>query len=1233
MSITAEWHGVIFALLYWCSLSAPAIAQEAAITADGTTATDVITPDGSNFDIDGGDKAGSNLFHSFGNFGVPDGGSANFLNPVDIANIISRVTGGKTSTIEGLIKANGSANLFLINPAGIIFGPNASLNIGGSFLGSTADSLLFPEGEFSATNLQTPPLLTINAPIGLNLRDNPVEIGVQNSNLQMNPGQNLTLVGGKVSLDAGKIAVPGGRVELGGLSAEGTVGINNDGSLSFPDDVTRSDVFLGNGASVSVLSEKGGSIAINSKNLELKQGSSLGTGIAADLGNPESQAGNIVVNATNEVFLDNSFVKNLVETGSVGNAGNIQITTNNLSLKGGAQINTSTAGQGNAGKVTINASGKISADGENLNFEDGSEPNPFSNQSGIFSQVEATGTGKAGGIDIAANQLTLTNGATIDTTTFGRGDGGTITIKALDTVALEGEDDDGFVSAISSNVYDEKVVGNGGEIKLDTGNLLLNNGAIIVASTSGKGNAGTIAIKAADTITADGVSQGGFRSGIFVNVAPIAQGNAGGIVINTAKLNVTNGGQINANTSGTGDAGSVSINAADTITADGVAPDSNDFLKQSGVFSQVDSTGVGNAGNIQITTGNLSLKGGAQINTSTAGQGNAGKVTINASGKISADGENLNFEDGSEPNPFSNQSGIFSQVEATGTGKAGGIDIAANQLTLTNGATIDTTTFGRGDGGTITIKALDTVALEGEDDDGFVSAISSNVYDEKVVGNGGEIKLDTGNLLLNNGAIIVASTSGKGNAGTIAIKAADTITADGVSQGGFRSGIFVNVAPIAQGNAGGIVINTAKLNVTNGGQINANTSGTGDAGSVSINAADTITANGVAPDLIDYSRQSGVFSKVDSTGLGNAGNIQITTGKLSVSNGAGVAVDNQGQGNGGNLSIQTNFLSLNNNASITATTNSGEGGNTNLQVKDLLLMRDNSLIRAGAFGDAVGGNINIDAGFIVAIPNQNNDLIARAAIGQGGNINISTQRLFGIEQRSSQPINRTNDIDASAEFNLAEGFVVTNFDVVRKPENIVEPDTVVAQACDYGSNLADRNTFTITGRGGMPPSPTEMLRSSFIQVSGGAEEQRGSDAEEQRGSDAEEQRGSDAEEQRGSDAEEQGKRGDTLSLDENKKTFSSDEVIPARGMMVNDRGQIVLTAYPTPNAGERTAPKSNYCSINREQATGSRQQSRPVVGEVLSTSQLTFDTSQKILKMKLDELLSRLKEQQNHSCS
>lgn len=209
MVFKAELNKAIFALFSLCSLPTAAVAQEALITTDGTTATQITTPDSNNFDINGGDKAGGNLFHSFGNFSVPDGGSANFLNSPDIVNIINRVTGGNISEINGLLKTNGSANLFLINPAGIIFGQNARLDIGGSFLGSTADSLLFDDGtEFSATNL-TKPLLTINAPIGLNLRDNPSPISNNSvSGVQVQPGKNITLIGGNLSFDGGKITAP-----------------------------------------------------------------------------------------------------------------------------------------------------------------------------------------------------------------------------------------------------------------------------------------------------------------------------------------------------------------------------------------------------------------------------------------------------------------------------------------------------------------------------------------------------------------------------------------------------------------------------------------------------------------------------------------------------------------------------------------------------------------------------------------------------------------------------------------------------------------------------------------------------------------------------------------------------------------------------------------------------------------------------------------------------------------
>ncbi len=238
--------------------SMPAFAQEVPITADGTTDTNITTPDGSNFDIDGGDRAGGNLFHSFGNFSVPNGGSANFLNPTDIENIISRVTGGKISTIEGLIRANGSANLFLINPAGIVFGSGARLDIGGSFLGSTADSLVFPEGEFSAVNAQGKPLLKINAPIGLNLRDNPAPITLKDSTAQILVGKNLSLVGGNISLDNSALFLSGGRIELGGLSAAGTITFNQDASLKFADNVAKSDISLINNSILGLDSVGGG---------------------------------------------------------------------------------------------------------------------------------------------------------------------------------------------------------------------------------------------------------------------------------------------------------------------------------------------------------------------------------------------------------------------------------------------------------------------------------------------------------------------------------------------------------------------------------------------------------------------------------------------------------------------------------------------------------------------------------------------------------------------------------------------------------------------------------------------------------------------------------------------------------------------------------------------------------------------------------------------------------------
>lgn len=571
--------------------------------------------------IQGGTTANTNLFHSFDSFSIPIGSTAFFNNGLNIQNIISRVTGKSISNIDGLIRANGSANLFLINHNGIVFNQNAKLDIGGSFLASTANAIGFGnQGFFSASNPEAPlPLLTINpdallfnqiseakiennsiAPSGLD----PSKTFTANG-LRVRDGQGLFLVGGNVSINRGGLFAFGGRVELGGLTGVGTVNLNgtdNNLRLSFPDKVEQSDVTLTNGASVNVRSQDGGSIAINARNLELTKQSNLEAGIGEQLGSVNSKAGNIDINAQATVNInDDSLIRNSLQPKATGQSGDINITTNSLFLTNGADLTASTSGIGNAGNISIIAKDSISFDGVGR-----------INPSAAFSVVNLGAIGKGGNINISATSVYLTNGG-LASAFSGNGDGGNITVNAADKVFLNGVGINGngspFGSGIYTSIVTPEAVGKGGDISITTGFLNVLNGAKLSARTFGIGNAGNITVNARDGVSFDGVGRRGPSSALS-SAGLGSVGNGGNVTITTNALTIKNGAELSASSQGRGFAGEIKVNSG-TIRLDNKA----------GILA---TTASGNGGNITLGIKDLLvLSHNSQISTS-AGTAQAG---------------------------------------------------------------------------------------------------------------------------------------------------------------------------------------------------------------------------------------------------------------------------------------------------------------------------------------------------------------------------------------------------------------------------------------------------------------------------------------------------------------------------------------------------------------------------------------------------------------------------------
>ena len=239
----------------------------------------VVTPQEDTIQIEGGTRAGDNLFHSFEQFSVPTNNTAYLKNALEVQNIFSRITGNSISEIDGLLRANGTANLFLINPNGIIFGKNASLDIGGSFVSSTASSIHFADGtQFSsASPTQNQSLLTITAPVGLGFEQMPGNLVGEFVELQVPNGETLALVGGDLILEGAILIAAGGRIELGSVAADNELvdltTTDQGWELNYQNIQNLRNIILSQATNVDTSGSRGGEIQVQGKQVNVADNS------------------------------------------------------------------------------------------------------------------------------------------------------------------------------------------------------------------------------------------------------------------------------------------------------------------------------------------------------------------------------------------------------------------------------------------------------------------------------------------------------------------------------------------------------------------------------------------------------------------------------------------------------------------------------------------------------------------------------------------------------------------------------------------------------------------------------------------------------------------------------------------------------------------------------------------------------------------------------------------------
>jgi filamentous hemagglutinin family protein len=1008
-----------------------------------------VTSEGTAFNITGGTQKGANLFHSFGKFNIHSGEAAVF-HDAGIENTVGRVTGGDYSWINGSL-TSGAENLYLMNPAGIMFGAGASLNLNGSFHATTADYLKMGENEKFHAAPQADEVLSVAAPSAFGfLDDSPGKISAENSFLTVREGKTLTLAGGNIQMhdstlfagggeivmaagaSAGEITITENGPEMNGFEKQGELSVTRDSDFKRPHenfyyaDIDTSSTKKGNsGGSLYIRGEKfeltGGSVSSdnhgseNGGDIDIRAtgdiaidgaGMSDGGTISANTSS-SGNAGNIIMKADAVAVKNDGFIGSATigTEASAGNGGDIEIEAATIDFSGGAWISSATSGTGNSGMIRLKADESVSFQGEsiygssavqvmseyegensgnagsleiqaeNIVFSDGAwiNSNTYGTGNGgtvtlnagksvSFAgegtrnssqiQVAAESKGDGGDLEIRAQNIRFTGGAGINSANYGTGKGGTVTLNAFESVLFDGEGGNNSSQIYLGTEYEGEGGGDGGSLEIRAKNITFTDGAWINSATFGTGLGGTVALNARESVSfaGEGTKENSSRIYMGTEYKGEGGGNGGGLEIQARDIAFADGAYINSASYGTGNGGTVALNADNAVT---FAGEGSRRSSQIYMTAEYDGEG-GDAGSLEIQAQDIAFTGGAWVNSSTYGTGSGGTVTLKADESVIFSGE------GTE-NPS------LIQLSGSDTGDAGRLEIQGRHIAFSDGAMIDSRTFGTGKGGDVTLKADESVSFAGEGSYG-PSLIQVSTQDK---GDGGSLEIQSKDIAFTGGAWINSAAYGTGKGATVALKADELVSFAGE---GTQGESLIQLISVSEGDGGSLEIEAPNIVFTDGARLNSAAYGTGNGGTISLKAGESVSFDGEG---VRSPSQIQLTTEYEGKDGGDGGSLEIRASSIIFSGGAGINSASYGTGNGGTInltageSVSFEGEGDKNPSLIQLTTEyegkgGGKGGRLEIEASNIAFA-GGAWINSAAYGTGNGGIIKLKAGESVLI--------------------------------------------------------------------------------------------------------------------------------------------------------------------------------------------------------------------------------------------------------------------------